>query len=133
MGFNKASTDAPSFECSGSYWVERVVDCPQGIINLLNSRACRSAIMFNDVLSLDDCRNLVSRLSQCVFPFQCAHGRPSMIPVLDMTLATDQENDHDLLDATRGLFGEDQWLNNTGTDLGFIEAFRAWKPPFLEV
>ncbi|KAN0085167.1 hypothetical protein V8E54_001634 [Elaphomyces granulatus] len=133
MGFNKVSTDAPSFECSGSYWVERVVDCPQGIINLLNSRACRSAIMFNDVLSLDDCRNLVSRLSQCVFPFQCAHGRPSMIPVLDMTLATDQENDHDLSDATRGLFGEEQWLNNTGTDLGFIEAFRAWKPPFLEV
>ncbi|KAI7762040.1 hypothetical protein LZL87_004347 [Fusarium oxysporum] len=39
--------------------------CPRGILELLRSRACRSAIMFNDVLS-------------------CAHGRPSMAPLIDL-------------------------------------------------
>ena len=35
--------------------------------------------MFNDVLSLEKCKALVKRLANCGFPFQCAHGRPSMI------------------------------------------------------
>ncbi|OJJ41207.1 hypothetical protein ASPWEDRAFT_34705 [Aspergillus wentii DTO 134E9] len=65
-------------------WVERLGGCPKGIVDLLNSRACRTAIMFNDVLTVDECQNLVTRLARCVFPFQCAHGRPSMVPILDM-------------------------------------------------
>ena len=40
--------------------------------------------MFNDPLSKEECAALVSRLAVCVFPFQCAHGRPSMVPVLDL-------------------------------------------------
>lgn len=40
--------------------------------------------MFNDPLSPQDCAALLSRLSACTFPFQCAHGRPSMVPVLDL-------------------------------------------------
>lgn len=40
--------------------------------------------MFNDPLTLDQCHELLERLSKCVFPFQCAHGRPSMIPVADL-------------------------------------------------
>ncbi|KLU85613.1 DNA mismatch repair protein [Magnaporthiopsis poae ATCC 64411] len=65
-------------------WISRFHGCPQGILNLINSRACRSAIMFNDPLSLDDCQTLLSRLGACAFPFQCAHGRPSMVPLLDL-------------------------------------------------
>lgn len=42
------------------------------------------AIMFNDVLSRDECEALVRRLSRCSFPFQCAHGRPSMVPLVDV-------------------------------------------------
>lgn len=68
----------------GTTWVECLNGCPRGIIDLLNSRACRTAIMFNDILSVDECQQLVSQLAQCVFPFQCAHGRPSMVPLLDM-------------------------------------------------
>ncbi|TEA16878.1 Vacuolar protein sorting-associated protein 11-like protein [Colletotrichum sidae] len=64
-------------------WVSRFHGCPQGILDLLNSRACRTAIMFNDILSKDECENLVRRLAQCSFPFQCAHGRPSMVPLVD--------------------------------------------------
>jgi DNA mismatch repair protein MLH3 len=40
--------------------------------------------MFNDILSKTECTSLIERLSRCAFPFQCAHGRPSMAPVLDM-------------------------------------------------
>ncbi|KAK1596693.1 uncharacterized protein LY79DRAFT_51285 [Colletotrichum navitas] len=65
-------------------WVSNFHGCPQGILALLNSRSCRSAIMFNDVLSKDECKSLVLRLSRCSFPFQCAHGRPSMVPLVDM-------------------------------------------------
>ncbi|OHF02359.1 hypothetical protein CORC01_02352 [Colletotrichum orchidophilum] len=65
-------------------WVSNFHGCPQGILDLLNSRSCRSAIMFNDTLSRDECIALVHRLSRCSFPFQCAHGRPSMVPLVDI-------------------------------------------------
>lgn len=38
--------------------------------------------MFNDMLSQKECVDLVERLAACAFPFQCAHGRPSMVPVV---------------------------------------------------
>ncbi|KAK1988348.1 hypothetical protein LZ30DRAFT_699292 [Colletotrichum cereale] len=69
-------------------WVSNFHGCPQGILALLNSRSCRSAIMFNDILSKDECESLVSRLSRCSFPFQCAHGRPSMVPLVDIRRLT---------------------------------------------
>ncbi|TKA61614.1 hypothetical protein B0A49_09817 [Cryomyces minteri] len=68
-------------------WLHRLADCPLGLIDLLNSRACRSAIMFNDVLSVADCRALLQRLARCAFPFQCAHGRPSLVPLLELGVA----------------------------------------------
>jgi DNA mismatch repair protein MLH3 len=60
-------------------WLKYISSCPRGIIDLVNSRACRSAIMFNDVLTKAECEELVKKLAKCAFPFQCAHGRPSMI------------------------------------------------------
>ncbi|MCJ1436377.1 DNA mismatch repair protein [Xylographa pallens] len=65
-------------------WPELIHDCPQGILDMLNSRACRSAIMFNDKLTLGECETLVQRLATCFFPFQCAHGRPSMVPLVNL-------------------------------------------------
>ena len=44
--------------------------------------------MFNDELSQDECEGLVKGLAGCAFPFQCAHGRPSMVPVLDLGLGS---------------------------------------------
>lgn len=40
--------------------------------------------MFNDPLTTGECRQLVQRLAECAFPFQCAHGRPSMVPLVDL-------------------------------------------------
>ncbi|CAD6445329.1 fe1c38d6-ecef-4a4c-80c6-40d535ff947a [Sclerotinia trifoliorum] len=64
-----------------STWIERISHIPKGILELLNSRACRSAIMFNDELGVDECKELVKRLANCKFPFMCAHGRVSMVPL----------------------------------------------------
>ncbi|KAL1887309.1 Vacuolar protein sorting-associated protein 11 [Ceratocystis pirilliformis] len=66
-------------------FVARFRTCPTGILDLLNSRACRSAVMFNDPLSHDECKALLERLSRCAFPFQCAHGRPAMVPLVDFS------------------------------------------------
>jgi len=65
-------------------WLRDISTCPQGVLDMLNSRACRSAIMFNDELSLQECERLVQSLAECAFPFQCAHGRPSMVPLIEL-------------------------------------------------
>lgn len=41
--------------------------------------------MFNDELTEEQGRLLISNLSECAWPFQCAHGRPSLVspPVLE--------------------------------------------------
>eukprot|EP00051_Salpingoeca_urceolata_P010205 m.124425 g.124425 ORF g.124425 m.124425 type:complete len:966 (+) comp16621_c0_seq4:1402-4299(+) len=68
---------------------------PQCIVRLLASRACHSAIRFGDKLSVDECRKMVSSLSECRLPFQCAHGRPSIVPVTDLgALMQQSDNDH---------------------------------------
>lgn len=55
---------------------------PTFLKEFFNNKACRSAIMFGDKLSKDDCDLLLSKLSTCNMPFQCAHGRPSIQPLL---------------------------------------------------
>ena len=65
-------------------WPCSIRDCPQGILDMLNSRSCRSAIMFNDVLTHESCIRLIKNLATCMFPFQCAHGRPSMVPLVNI-------------------------------------------------
>ncbi|KAL6714849.1 DNA mismatch repair protein [Lecanora helva] len=77
-------TPNPTSQTVTESWLTRLPTIPPTLLDMLNSRACRSAIMFNDVLSLTECATLVERLNECVFPFQCAHGRPSMVPVVDV-------------------------------------------------
>ncbi|KAI3320674.1 hypothetical protein HD806DRAFT_227090 [Xylariaceae sp. AK1471] len=71
-------------EGSAPHWITRFHGCPEGILDMINSRACRSSIMFNDPLSQKECADLLKRLGDCAFPFQCAHGRPSMVPLVDL-------------------------------------------------
>ncbi|TFK55613.1 hypothetical protein OE88DRAFT_1766037 [Heliocybe sulcata] len=69
----------------GSFsWLKALRWCPQQLIELVNSKACRGAIMFNDSLSLEQCERLVQKLSHTAFPLQCAHGRPSLVPVANI-------------------------------------------------
>lgn len=110
-----STTTLPSFAHFGSEqeekdWLRRIGACPQGIIDMINSRACRSAIMFNDALSKMECELLVRRLSETAFPFQCAHGRPSLSPLVELGSVPHSELD----------IGED-------CGIGYGKAFSAWK------
>jgi DNA mismatch repair protein MLH3 len=94
-------------------WVQRLASCPEGLVDMINSRACRCAIMFNDELSFDQCKRLVTRLAACVFPFMCAHGRPSMVPLVNF-----------------GRLGDSQSLSKLdrcGEKEGFVQAWKQWK------
>jgi DNA mismatch repair protein MLH3 len=64
-------------------WWSDIARCPQGMVDMLKSRSCRTAIMFNDVLEPEQSRELVQKLAQCSFPFQCAHGRPTLTAVAE--------------------------------------------------
>ncbi|KAL8909567.1 MAG: hypothetical protein Q9171_004976 [Xanthocarpia ochracea] len=99
-------------KASPTAWLTKLTTCPQGIIDMLNSRACRSAIMFNDELTHAECEMLVARLAECKFPFQCAHGRPSMVPLVAVGHGTGE-----------GLGG---WEEEKETG-GFVDAWRRWR------
>ncbi|USP76671.1 hypothetical protein yc1106_03945 [Curvularia clavata] len=95
-------------------WVTSLSTCPPALIQLINSRACRSALMFNDELSLEACNELVAKLAQCVFPFMCAHGRPSMVPIVGLG-----ERGGGVV----GGFAE----YSGGEERGFVQAWREWR------
>ncbi|XP_075976491.1 uncharacterized protein LOC142976808 [Anticarsia gemmatalis] len=57
---------------------------PKAIMDLVFSEACRYAIKFGDKLSKNDCIQLLSDLSHCKTPFQCAHGRPVMAVLIEV-------------------------------------------------
>lgn len=81
---SNSSTTSTNVTMGKHFWLTKIHTCPQGILDMLSSRACRSAIMFNDELSKERCDVLVKKLADCAFPFQCAHGRPSLVPVVDL-------------------------------------------------
>ncbi|KAI4236290.1 MAG: hypothetical protein LQ349_002627 [Xanthoria aureola] len=105
------NTDQPNG--SPASWLTQLTTCPPGIIEMLNSRACRSAIMFNDELTHRECETLVARLAACQFPFQCAHGRPSMVPLV----AVGQDG------SGKGKIGGWEEEKERGT---FTDAWKAW-------
>ncbi|TID13654.1 DNA mismatch repair protein [Venturia nashicola] len=100
-------------------WLKTIGSFPKGILDMLNSRACRSAIMFNDVLSKQDCEELVKALAKCMFPFVCAHGRPSMVPLLDLGGIGGHAEHSGLSD---GAFGRREEKKSN-----FMGAFGRWK------
>ncbi|XP_025864401.2 DNA mismatch repair protein Mlh3 isoform X2 [Vulpes vulpes] len=57
---------------------------PLTVQKVLASQACHGAIKFNDGLSREESCRLIDALSWCQLPFQCAHGRPSMLPLADI-------------------------------------------------
>jgi hypothetical protein len=71
---NLPASPMPSRSASGE-WHLALVPAAQRVLETL---ACRHAIMFGDRLDLAACQQLLKRLSKCRLPFQCAHGRPSV-------------------------------------------------------
>ena len=103
-------------------WLSRIHDCPQGILDMIISRSCRSAIMFNDKLTIEECRSLIQRLAKCAFPFQCAHGRPSMIPLVDVSANLEEVEDFASAFGRRGASAK-----AVDGGVGFSQAWRKWR------
>ncbi|CAI8588467.1 unnamed protein product [Vicia faba] len=57
---------------------------PPSVVRLLNSKACRGAIMFGDSLLPSECSLLVEELNHTSLCFQCAHGRPTTVPLVNL-------------------------------------------------
>jgi DNA mismatch repair protein MutL len=45
----------------------------------LASKACKTSIKAQDVLTIEAMQSLVNRLLDCQFPYTCPHGRPTMV------------------------------------------------------
>ncbi|KAK0206843.1 hypothetical protein DFS33DRAFT_1317462 [Desarmillaria ectypa] len=75
----------PELDENSFVWLKALRWCPRELMDLVNSKACRGAIMFNDTLSMAQCERLVLQLANTAFPFQCAHGRPSLVPLTDIS------------------------------------------------
>lgn len=57
---------------------------PPAVQRTLASKSCRSAVKFGDSLNQEQCSGLLREVVQCAIPFQCAHGRPSIVPLLSL-------------------------------------------------
>ncbi|WVQ65973.1 uncharacterized protein L199_004151 [Kwoniella botswanensis] len=77
-------------------WGKEMRFMPREMLELANSKACRGAIMFQDSLDLDQQSRLISQLGQTKFPFMCAHGRPSMIPLIVLQNLSVTETDTEI-------------------------------------
>ena len=118
-------------ETAAYSWLKHISDCPRGVIDLLNSRACRSAIMFNDELTKLECEDLIKKLAKCAFPFQCAHGRPSMVVLGEfgseaMQISTDIGAEVEKRQSTRRISQAERSKNPD-----FFRAFTAWQQSTL--
>lgn len=83
LEYNKKKVDISNL--TPENWFQNIVQMPQVIIDSINSKACRSAIMFGDKLTIEEMLYLIKSLSTCHQPFQCAHGRPSMVPLANIS------------------------------------------------
>ena len=59
------------------------------IYETLKSLACHNAIKFNDILSPNECQQLLNELKSCSMPFICAHGRTSAAILWEYDLPSD--------------------------------------------
>ncbi|KAJ6804767.1 DNA mismatch repair protein MLH3 [Iris pallida] len=63
---------------------------PPAVLRVLNNKACRGAIMFGDSLLPSECSLIVEELKATSLCFQCAHGRPTAVPLLNMASLHEQ-------------------------------------------
>ena len=58
---------------------------PAPFLRVLAMKACRRAVKFGDTMTTRQAEELLQNLARCRTPFQCAHGRPSIVPLLRLT------------------------------------------------
>lgn len=57
---------------------------PPAVTRILNFKACRGAIMFGDPLLPSECSLIIEELKATSLCFQCAHGRPTTVPIVNV-------------------------------------------------
>lgn len=62
-------------------WIQDVQNLPLAIFQALVSLACRLSIKFGDILLQLEMGYLIQQLGECSLPFQCAHGRTTIVPL----------------------------------------------------
>lgn len=124
---NEASRKDAEEQCEARSWLKRISACPRGLVELLNSRACRSAIMFNDELTKLECGKMVEKLARCVLPFQCAHGRPSMVVLGGLESSAEQLSKDDGAQMKKCSEARSASEPQRGINLDFLPAFAAWQ------
>lgn len=62
-------------------WIQDVQNFPLAIFEALVSLACRLSVKFGDILLKPEMEFLIRQLSECSLPFQCAHGRTTIVPL----------------------------------------------------
>ncbi|CAM0953083.1 unnamed protein product [Alopecurus aequalis] len=77
---------------------------PPAVLRILNFKACRGAIMFGDPLLPSECCLIIEELKATSLCFQCAHGRPTTVPIVNMTSLRDE-----LGMLSRGSEAEESW------------------------
>ncbi|KAI3462297.1 hypothetical protein Pfo_018960 [Paulownia fortunei] len=85
LGVNLTDIDLLEFlqqlaDTDGSSTIPPSVHC------VLNNKACRGAIMFGDTLLPSECSLIVEELKRTSLCFQCAHGRPTTVPLVNLDL-----------------------------------------------
>ncbi|KAL4186439.1 hypothetical protein AMTRI_Chr09g33890 [Amborella trichopoda] len=66
---------------------------PPSVLRILNFKACRGAIMFGDSLLPSECSLIVEELRATSLCFQCAHGRPTTVPLVNLEALHKQLSD----------------------------------------
>ncbi|KAJ6255211.1 DNA mismatch repair protein mlh [Anaeramoeba flamelloides] len=54
---------------------------PTEFLHILKMKSCKKSIKFGDSLSIFQSKQLLNQLSNCKFPYICAHGRPLLTPL----------------------------------------------------
>lgn len=65
-------------------WFMAIQQIPAPIRDSLITKSCKDAIKFGEQLTLEEMHHLMSELSKCRLFTQCAHGRPTIVPIGDI-------------------------------------------------
>ncbi|KAF8700657.1 hypothetical protein HU200_034004 [Digitaria exilis] len=74
---------------------------PPAVLRILNYKACRGAIMFGDPLLPSECCLIIEELKATSLCFQCAHGRPTTVPIVDVASLHDELARHQMLSGSQ--------------------------------
>ncbi|CAG9313438.1 unnamed protein product [Blepharisma stoltei] len=57
---------------------------PNSILTIMKSKACRSSINFGNEMTVEECEKICKDLENWVFSTHCAHGRPTVYPLMKL-------------------------------------------------